>query len=271
MNLRRLLGWDSDADPVLEDPTRVGQDAFSAVAQHYDALMASVPYKSWVDYIEAILRRVGAEPRDVLDLCCGTGKVGSELARRSYRTLGVDLSEGMVRQCATRNPPLPAAVMDATALGLRAASFDLVVSLYDSLNYITDPAGLASCMVGVAHALREGGLFIFDLNTTRALRLGLFTQDNLNSREPLLYRWKSHWNEERKLCKVDMSFKWRGEGEPVEFQETHYERAYEDDEVRGMLDRAGLVTLAVYHAYAFREPTSLTNRVYYVARKTVMG
>jgi len=161
--------------------------------------------------------------------------------------------------------------MDAAALGLREASLDLVVSLYDSLNYITEVEGIASCFRGVAHALRPGGLFIFDLNTPRALRSGFFTQDNLRSGEPLLYRWQADWDESRKLCRVNMWFRWRGAGEATEFRETHYERAYQDGEVRSMLEAAGLRVLTVYDAYGFRPASRLSTRWYYVARSETPG
>ncbi len=267
MNLSWLLGGGHRNTKIREEPTPVGQDAFSDVAPFYDELMAAVPYRSWVDYVESILKRVGHEPRDVLDLCCGTGQVGAEMARRGYSVVGVDLSEGMVRRCERRDPPLPAAVMDATNLALKADSFDLVVSLYDSLNYIVEPEGLQRCFQGVWHALRPGGLMIFDLNTERALRIGLFTQDNVSTTEPLMYQWKSNWDGERQLCRVDMKFKWRGPGEKCEFHETHYERAYEEEDVREWLARAGMETLHVFDAYTFRSPGSFANRVYYVARK----
>jgi SAM-dependent methyltransferase len=267
MSLRHLFSHSPATESIEEAPTPVGEDAFTKVAPYYDDLMATVPYERWVDYVERILARFGARPRDVLDLCCGTGAVGAEMLRRDYQVMGIDLSEEMVRRCGLSRPPLPAAVMDARRFGLRDACFDLVVSLYDSLNYIVEPEGLASCCRGVAQALRPGGLFVFDLNTERALRLGLFTQDNLRSGEPLLYRWESHWDGPRKLCRVDMWFRWRGEGERVEFREIHYERAYGDAEVREMLEAAGLETLAVYDAYSFRAPSRLSNRAYYVAAK----
>ncbi len=268
MNLRRLLGLGGPAsDTFDEEPTPVGQDAFTAVAPYYDELMCAVPYRSWVDYVESVLQRERHQPRDVLDLCCGTGKVGAEMARRGYNVVGVDLAEGMVRCCCRRDPSLPAAVMDATKPGLRPGSFDLVVSLYDSLNYIIDPKGLQACFTGVARALRPGGLLIFDLNTARALRIGLFTQTNASSREPLVYRWQSHWDEARRLCRVDMHFTWRGPGERVQFSETHYERAYEEGEILSMLAAAGMETLHIYDAYSFRRPGSFANRVFYVARR----
>ena len=108
------------------------------------------------------------------------------MARRGYQVVGVDLSEPMTRCCCEQDPPLPAAVMDARRLGLAPGRLDLVVSLYDSLNYIVEPGGLQACFEGVNSALRPGGLFIFDLNTERALRIGLFTQNNVATGNPLM-------------------------------------------------------------------------------------
>ncbi len=250
------------------DPlTRPGQGEFDQVAPYYDHLMRTVPYKHWVDYVETLLRRHQVQPRTVLDLACGTGQVGAEMLRRGYEVVGVDLSESMVRQCSQQTPPLPAAVMDAQQLGLALNSLDLVVSLYDSLNYIVEPAGLQSCWEGVNYALHPGGLFVFDLNTERALRTDLFSQSNTATSDPLQYRWKSYWDAKKKLCRIEMWFQWRGGPQPVEFTETHYERAYDEDEVRQMLAAAGFDEVAMYNAYTMQPPTHRSNRVYYVAEK----
>ena len=248
-------------------PVRPGHGEFEAVAPYYDVLMASVPYRRWVDYVERLLARTRVRPARVLDLACGTGKVGSELRRRGYRVVGADLSFPMACRCAEQDPPLAAAVMDAACLGLREESLDLVVCLYDSLNYVLDPAGLRECFRRLAAALRPGGAFVFDLNAPRALRLGLFTQSNLHSLGPLLYRWQAHWEEARGLCRVDMWFRWRGAGGPAEFTEVHYQRAYEEPEVQGWLREAGFRTVAGYDAYTFRPVTALSDRMYFVAQK----
>ena len=268
MSLRDLLlSRGHRGENIEDDPTPVGQDAFSEVARHYDELMATVPYDRWVDYVEQILQRWYVRPRDVLDLCCGTGAVGKELARRGFNVVGADLSEPMVRGCGETAPTLPAAVMDATRSALRPESFDLIVCLYDSFNYIVEPGGLQAAVAGMAEALRPGGVAIFDMNTPRALRIGLFTQNNMTTNEPLQYTWTSTWDERRKLCKVDMQFIWLGDGQPQPFRETHYERAYEIDEVREMIAQAGLRTLAVYEAYSFNSPTAKSHRVYFLTCK----
>lgn len=264
MSLRKLLSRSGDApkEPLPQ------ASQFEGVAPYYDHLMRAVPYSQWVDYIQALLRHRHAKPRDVLDLCCGTGRAGSILRHRGFEVVGADLSEPMVQQCRFRTPPLPAFVSDAAALAVKPESFDLAVSVYDSLNYILHPPALARCFVDVIGALRPGGLFIFDVNTPRALTSGLFTQDNLKSEDPLLYSWKAHWAPQERICRVDMWFKWRGgDGPDVEFEETHRQFAYRNDEIVAMLADAGFGNVVAFHAYTFRPLSRWSDRAYYVARK----
>ncbi len=251
--------------PLPPEFSRPGHGEFEDVAEHYDRLMSTVPYRRWVDYVEALLRRHQRQPRRVLDLACGTGRVGAELIGRGYEAVGLDLSEPMVRYCSSQYPPLPSAVMDARSLALAPESVDLVVSLYDSLNYILEPEGLLGCFQGTYVGLADNGILIFDLNTELALRAGLFTQNNLRSREPLKYSWKSYWYPDRRLCRIDMWFCWEGPGGPKEFEEVHYERAYPNAQVEQMLATAGFSEFSTYNGYTFDRPTSESDRVFYVA------
>jgi ubiquinone/menaquinone biosynthesis C-methylase UbiE len=109
--------------------TRPGAGEFDQVAEYYDHLMKTVHYGAWVDYVESLLRKWERKPTDVLDLACGTGRVGSEMLKRGYHVCGADLAEPMVRQCRRQNPPLPALVCDASQLAIASEQFDLVVSL----------------------------------------------------------------------------------------------------------------------------------------------
>lgn len=247
--------------------SRPGSGEFDEVAEYYDHLMKTVQYGRWVDYVESLLRRWDCRPVEVLDLACGTGRVGSEMARRNYVVRGVDLSEPMVRHCLRQAPALPAVVCDASRMAVANDCFDLIVSLYDSLNYILAPEKLAACMSEAYRILRPGGLFIFDMNTERALSAGLFTQDNMRGDDPLQYSWEAHWDAKSRICRVDMLYYWNGAGGPKHFRETHYQRAYDDSEVLCMLRMVGFDRYESYSAYSFRAVTPLSDRAYYVALK----
>ena len=72
-------------------------NAYTALAAVYDALMADIPYKEIADAPAAARRFYGGrEIRTVLDLGCGTGALLQELKSRGYDTVGVDASEEML-------------------------------------------------------------------------------------------------------------------------------------------------------------------------------
>ncbi len=70
--------------------------SFTSVAPYYDKLMASVPYRFWLSYIEALWKTHGIKPRRVLDLACGTGTVSLLLAGSGMDVVGVDISPEMI-------------------------------------------------------------------------------------------------------------------------------------------------------------------------------
>src|SRR5690242_7062295 len=140
---------------------------FTDVAEVYDSLMAVVPYRHWVSYVERIWDRFECSPTTVLDLACGTVNVTLELAQRGYRVTGVDNSPAMIRQARTKKATwMQFELQDARHLAL-PEPFDACVCLFYSLNYILTPEELASAFAGVFRHLRPRGLFIFDVNTIR--------------------------------------------------------------------------------------------------------
>jgi len=242
---------------------------FTLIAPHYDVLMTGVPYHRWTDYVQELLLRLGHRAHHVLDLACGTGRVGFALARRGCRVVGADLSLPMVQAAAgrpeARELGVALCVQDARALGFRR-HFDLVVCLYDSLNYILEPEALGNCFRSVAACLRHRGVFIFDLNTERALKKDLFTQSNVGKAARLTYDWRSSYDRRTRICTVDMHFVWRDADGERAFREVHRQRAYGTREVASALQAAGFEVAGVYDALRFKRPTWRSTRVYYVAR-----
>jgi len=244
--------------------------AYTQIGPIYDQLMAAVPYRAWVDYVELLVRRHGGRPRRVLDLACGTGNVGLEFARRGYQVTGVDRSASMlqeaIRKAQEQNLPVSFFQQDMRELRL-PEYFDLVVCLYDSLNYLLEWEGLRQTLCGVHACLQPGGLFIFDLNTELALAMNLFTQRNLDPKRPVRYDWRSEYNPQTRICRVDMTFYVDHKEQTETLREVHYERAYTQREVRQALRAAKLELLAMYDAYTFHRPTEQSDRIYYVARR----
>jgi len=250
---------------------------FRAVAPWYDLLMADVPYDMWLRYVLSLyhLHRPDTArpgPVNVLDLACGTGSMAIRFARMGCSVVGVDISDQMVRvaeeRAATQNLRVDFLTADAADVDLPSGHFDLCVSLFDSLNYITEPLRLQSAFVRVARALDRDGVFVFDMNTAYALRNRFFDQEDLRAASAIRYRWRSSFDEDSRLCTIHMDF-WTGpEGRHEEmFVEVHVQRAYESQEVETMLNAAGFGRVSAYHAYTFDRCTETTDRAYYVATK----
>ncbi len=240
---------------------------FNEIAPYYDALMAGVPYKLWVDYLEGILRRLNYRPRTVLDVACGTGNVSEVLARRGYQVVGVDLSEPMIEAAKSKQSQVEYHAQDVAELNL-GRQFDLAVSLFDSLNYIIDVETLQRGMKRVAEHLVTGGLFVFDVNTIYALSHHFFDQANLSHEREPRYIWRSEYDHATRICRVDMTFEVTEDGEVRQFKEVHIQRGHTLEELTQWLIDAGFEVVETFHAYRFRRPSRKSDRVFFVARKT---
>lgn len=243
---------------------------FDEIAFLYDELMAGIPYSAWLNYVQRLLKEFGVKPRTVLDLCCGTGSASVLLAEKGYEVAGVDISMSMIK-CAREKAERKGLSVDFRAqnaarlrLGKR---FDLVLCLFDSLNYILESSALQESFHRVFEHLKPGGLFIFDMNTEFALAGRMFDQNNLGTRASVIYDWRSTYDHDSRLCTIYMNFLCRRGADQKRIEITHYQRAYYECEVVEMLETSGLEALSVYDAYTLRRAGPGSDRVFYVAGK----
>ncbi len=103
----------------------------------------------------------------VLDLCCGTGHLLGELVNRGYRVTGLDRSREMLRT-ARQSHGAAVSLICADARNYALSGFDAAVSTFDSLNHLLSVDALTDAFRCTHHALRPGGLFVFDINTDEA-------------------------------------------------------------------------------------------------------
>jgi SAM-dependent methyltransferase len=104
-----------------------------------------------------------------------------ELARRGFEVVGVDLSSRMIEVAqgklqtwpATRETAPPRFVQGDLSEFELGEAFDSATCLYDSLNYILDPQKLQAAFARIAHHVKPGGVFVFDMNSEYALTADL--------------------------------------------------------------------------------------------------
>lgn len=122
---------------------------FAAIARRYDRLndvLSLGLHRRW----KRRLVTLAGQPRDVLDLCCGTG----DLARRfTGRVVGADFTTEMLQVAATRTMRIRWVQADALRLPFTDNAFDVVSVGYGLRNLVDLPAGLDE----IHRVLRPGG------------------------------------------------------------------------------------------------------------------
>lgn len=242
---------------------------FEAIAPYYDEVMSVVPYTQWVQYLHRVMKRYGWKPRHILDLATGTGTVALMLASEGYRVTGVDYSEQMLavarkKAAEAHLETLIFLQQDATALTL-PPEFDLVISLFDSLNYILTTRGLLDAFAGVYRSLLPGGGFVFDLNSEFTLEHNLFTQDNLwDDQAAVKHIWTASYNKRTRMSTIEMDF-FLPNGKRC--REVHKERAHRHGDVIRLLHDAGFSFLDAFDAYSFLPVGKRSERIFYIAQK----
>lgn len=248
----------------MEEPNQ-----FSAVAEIYDNLMSVVPYSWWVEYVERLWKAGSHRPARVLDLACGTGNVTRELFKRGYQAAGVDYSASMLAVARRKLPEtVPLWHQDLRELDLNGETFDSAVCLFDSLNYLLDPAELRKAFRAVHRHLPDGAPFVFDMNAIRALETGMFNQRGTGRNSDLEYEWQSAWDPLSRQCTIRMEFNIRDDGDNwTTLYETHVQRGYTLEEIRGALEESGFDSISIYDAFTTRPPSAKSDRYHVICTR----
>jgi len=133
-----------------------------AYAKYYNLLYKDKNYLEEYKYICEILKRHGADGKNILDIGCGTGKHLHFFKENGFSVSGVDLSENMINK-AKKYLRQEEDLICARASTFRLnRKFNMIVSLFHVMSYQTENNELETVFQNVSDHLVEGGLFIFD-------------------------------------------------------------------------------------------------------------
>ena len=248
-------------------------EAYTSFAEVYDQFMDNVPYREWADFLQEILQKEGISNGLVLDLGCGTGSMTEELAGRGYDMIGVDNSEDMLEIAMEKRQE---SGHDILYLLQDMQGFELygtvraVVSVCDSVNYVTEKEELEQVFRLVNNYLDPGGIFVFDFNTEYKYREVLGDRTIAENREDSSFIWDNYYYEEEHMNEYELTL-FIQEADQKElyhkYQETHFQRAYTLEEIRELLEKSGLRFVAAYEDYTKEAPGKGSERICVVARE----
>ncbi len=244
---------------------------YESFARVYDTFMDNVPYEEWSLYIRRLLEEENIRSGLVLELGCGTGSITELLSQAGYEMIGVDNSADMLEIAQEKKERSGA---DILYLLQDMREFELygtvraVVSVCDSMNYITEEKDLLQVFRLVNNYLDPGGIFLFDLNTVYKYQELLGDNTFAENREACSFIWENTYFEEEGINEYDLTlFLQEEDGRYRKYEETHYQRAYELEQIKDLLWKAGMKLEAVYEAFTKNAPEPESERVYFVARE----
>lgn len=143
--------------------------AYTGFAYVYDEYMDNIPYEEWCEYLVERLKEQGVTPdMEIADLGCGTGTVTQLLDKAGYSCVGIDNAPDMLTIAAEKlyesGQEIVYSLQDMRDFEL-PYEVDAMVSIADSMNYITSKEDITSVFECVKKGLKPGGVFIFDLKT----------------------------------------------------------------------------------------------------------
>ena len=260
--------------------------AYSSFARVYDTFMDNVPYKKWGEYIYDILCKYGVKDGIVLDLGCGTGTMTEILAGYGYDMIGVDNSEDMLELAMEKRIE---SGHDILYLLQDMREFELygtvsaAVSVCDSVNYVTEPEDLEEVFRLVNNYLDPNGIFLFDFNTDYKYREIMGDCTIAEDRGECSFIWNNYYYGKERINEYDLTLFIRenpsvskDSSSPAsdnmhlyrKYKETHYQRGYTLEEIKAILERAGLVFEIAYDMDTRKSPTDTAERICVVAHES---
>ena len=112
------------------------------------------------------LERHALQPKNVMDLACGTGILCSILQEAGIKASGMDFSSGMIDIARANCPELHFDVADMITYR-PDTQYDLVTCTGDAVNHIPELSDVKKIFENVYAYLFPGGWFVFDLLNER--------------------------------------------------------------------------------------------------------
>ena len=245
---------------------------YESFARVYDIFMDEVPYGEWCARLTALLEENGIRDGLVLDLACGTGSMTRLLSQAGYDMIGADSSPEMLEIAREKTSEKEAEKILYLMQDMR--SFELygtvraVISVCDSLNYVTEEEDLLQVFRLVNNYLDPGGVFLFDVNTHYKYEVLIGDRTIAETRDECSFIWENSWYPEEKINEYDLTLFVREEEDLYRrFTETHYQKAWPAQQIAELLRKAGFDQIQAFDGYSSAPADRESERILFCARE----
>lgn len=248
----------------------IEQPEYTKLADIYDAVMEDVNYELWADFIDAIILKHHPKPKTILELACGTGSLSLFLDElECYDILATDKSLPMIEKARKKNEAMQCnvdfEVMDFLDIDVDR-TFDIVVSIFDSVNYLQTSDEVLRFLEEVQKVLAPESLLVFDFTTPKN---SIQAIDYLNNEEGYTednHRFfrQSTYDAGQQIHKNEFKIeKLADDQETVlqQFRETHLQKIYTLQQMLDIINQTAYNIVAKYSGFEFEEADEQSLRI----------
>ncbi len=242
---------------------------YKNLAKVYDNMMSYVPYQNWVELINYVKEtRFDDKDISIFELGGGTGTLGSILKFVGYDYHGSDITPSMCESAWEKG--LDFITVDCRSIPLKE-TFDLVIFLFDGINYLTSTEEYTTTFKEVAKILDKGGHFLFDTTTIYNSKINFDDYMEADSYEDGAYVRHSYFDNDTK-CQhnaFDIFAKdsTDEQGRYVRLEEEHVQHLFTPEEITAAIPTDLFKLEAVWNEF---EPVPVKNtaeRIHFLLKR----
>lgn len=234
---------------------------YNNVVNIYNHIMRKVHYDYWADYIYSISSyHIGTNPR-VLELASGNCQLAYFLSAYYPRLFPTDLSLAMLSY--GKKTDLKKVCCDMRMIPFKS-KFDLIVSAFDSLNYLITKKDLEALFKEVKLLLSDKGLFTFDVSLEKNSYRHIKEPIRRGSYKGIKYTQETDYDSMKKIHRNKFHITYR---DGMIYREVHLQKIYSFETYFDLIESAGLIVRECLEAFTFKDANANSPRAQFIVMK----
>ena len=221
--------------------------------------MREIDYPSWADYIIDIIDLYPIKINNVLEVGAGKCQISEHLNNHFKNYFVSDLSKDML---SLGDKFLSKVVCDMSLLPFKK-EFDLIFSIFDSVNYLMTDDIFIQFLEECSLILSEDGIITFDVSLEKNSLKHLKDLNRKGNYNGIGFQQTSLYEKKEKVHKNIMKI----EVDNKIYVEQHVQRIYDFEEYFVFAEEAGLRVIDCFDCFTFNDAKRSSERVQFVMGK----
>jgi 2-polyprenyl-3-methyl-5-hydroxy-6-metoxy-1,4-benzoquinol methylase len=164
-------------------------ETYEAFAKIYDKVQKDSKYGEWKYFIEQVWRTNNHNPKNLLDVACGTCNNSILFARDGIKVTGIDSSKDMLKVAKEKIKNLGIKIFKQSFLDIKFKErFDAAICLDMSTGHILSQKDFITFLSNVYACLHKKGIFIFDVKPEQDYKRKFSKYTKLNEVDGFKYK-----------------------------------------------------------------------------------